>query len=114
MSPCSPPRSPSSYGRRTCVVGRARASAMYVLCDGKRCDCSALRHRRDGYEFDMARERAPWAVRATNATTGALGSLPAIAGAVLIILVWAVSGPLFAFSDTWQLMINTFTTLVTF
>jgi len=28
--------------------------------------------------------------------------------------VWALSGPLFGFSDTWQLIINTFTTLVTF
>jgi low affinity Fe/Cu permease len=34
--------------------------------------------------------------------------------AVLTILVWAVTGPLFAFSDTWQLVINTGTTIVTF
>jgi low affinity Fe/Cu permease len=34
--------------------------------------------------------------------------------AVLIILVWAVTGPLFGFSDTWQLVINTGTTIVTF
>jgi low affinity Fe/Cu permease len=34
--------------------------------------------------------------------------------AVLTILVWAVSGPLFGFSDTWQLVINTGTTIVTF
>jgi low affinity Fe/Cu permease len=34
--------------------------------------------------------------------------------AVLTILVWAVSGPLFGFSDTWQLIINTSTTIVTF
>src|SRR5687768_5758437 len=34
--------------------------------------------------------------------------------AVLIIVVWAVSGPLFGFSDTWQLVINTSTTIVTF
>ncbi|MEO7674564.1 MAG: low affinity iron permease family protein [Pyrinomonadaceae bacterium] len=35
-------------------------------------------------------------------------------GAVLIIIVWAVLGPLFGFSDTWQLVINTGTTIVTF
>jgi low affinity Fe/Cu permease len=35
-------------------------------------------------------------------------------GAILVIIVWAVSGPFFGFSDTWQLVINTFTTLVTF
>jgi low affinity Fe/Cu permease len=34
--------------------------------------------------------------------------------AVLVILVWGVSGPLFGFSDTWQLVINTGTTIVTF
>jgi len=34
--------------------------------------------------------------------------------AVLVIVVWAVTGPLFAFSDTWQLVINTGTTIVTF
>ena len=34
--------------------------------------------------------------------------------AVLIILVWAVTGPMFKFSDTWQLVINTGTTIVTF
>jgi low affinity Fe/Cu permease len=34
--------------------------------------------------------------------------------ALAIILVWGVTGPLFAFSDTWQLVINTGTTIVTF
>jgi low affinity Fe/Cu permease len=34
--------------------------------------------------------------------------------AVVIILLWAVTGPLFGFSDTWQLVINTGTTIVTF
>jgi low affinity Fe/Cu permease len=34
--------------------------------------------------------------------------------AVVVILVWAITGPLFGFSDTWQLVINTGTTIVTF
>lgn len=34
--------------------------------------------------------------------------------AVLVVLVWAITGPLFHFSDTWQLVINTGTTIVTF
>jgi len=34
--------------------------------------------------------------------------------AVLVVVVWAVTGPLFGFSDTWQLVINTGTTIVTF
>jgi low affinity Fe/Cu permease len=44
----------------------------------------------------------------------ALGSAWAFAGAVLAILVWIVTGPMFHFSDTWQLVINTATTIVTF
>ena len=38
----------------------------------------------------------------------------AFAGACLVVLVWAVTGPVFHFSDTWQLVINTGTTIVTF
>ena len=34
--------------------------------------------------------------------------------ALLVIVLWAVSGPLFGFSDTWQLVINTSTTIITF
>ena len=36
------------------------------------------------------------------------------AACCLIVVVWAVSGPLFGFSDTWQLVINTGTTIITF
>jgi low affinity Fe/Cu permease len=43
-----------------------------------------------------------------------LGSPWAFAVAVLIIVGWAVTGPIFGFSDTWQLIINTGTTIVTF
>ena len=35
-------------------------------------------------------------------------------GAILIILVWALTGPMFHFSDTWQLVVNTGTTIITF
>jgi low affinity Fe/Cu permease len=43
-----------------------------------------------------------------------LGSAWAFATAVLIILLWLATGPAFHFSDTWQLIINTATTVVTF
>jgi low affinity Fe/Cu permease len=43
-----------------------------------------------------------------------LGSPWAFSFAFLIIVVWAVTGPIFNFSDTWQLIINTGTTIVTF
>ncbi len=43
-----------------------------------------------------------------------LGSAWAFVVAVTIIVVWAITGPAFRFSDTWQLIINTGTTIVTF
>src|SRR5713226_3785869 len=43
-----------------------------------------------------------------------LGSAWAFTAAILIIVTWAVTGPMFHFSDTWQLAINTGTTIVTF
>ena len=45
---------------------------------------------------------------------GWAGRPPAFAIAFLVIIVWALSGPLFGYSDTWQLVINTGTTIVTF
>ena len=43
-----------------------------------------------------------------------LGTAWAFIGAIVIIAVWAMTGPMFHFSDTWQLIINTGTTIVTF
>ncbi len=47
-------------------------------------------------------------------TSRATGSPYAFVAAVSVVLVWVISGPLFGFSDTWQLVINTGTTIVTF
>jgi len=47
-------------------------------------------------------------------SAAAMGSPWAFTSAVAIILLWAVTGPLFKFSDSWQLAINTGTTIVTF
>jgi low affinity Fe/Cu permease len=50
---------------------------------------------------------------ASRATRWA-GSPTAFCGALLVVVVWAVTGPLFGFSESWQLVINTGTTIVTF
>ena len=50
---------------------------------------------------------AKWAARAT-------GKPGTFIGAASIIVLWALSGPIFDFSDTWQLVINTGTTIITF
>jgi low affinity Fe/Cu permease len=47
-------------------------------------------------------------------TSQAVGSSWSFILAVLIIFVWAVTGPMFHYSDTWQLVINTGTTIITF
>ncbi|WP_113654771.1 low affinity iron permease family protein [Pedobacter namyangjuensis] len=52
--------------------------------------------------------------RFANIATTFTGSSPAFIAAVLIVLLWAVSGPLFNYSQTWQLVINTGTTIITF
>ena len=46
--------------------------------------------------------------------TQAAGSAKAFVVALAVIVAWAVTGPIFGFSDTWQLVINTGTTIVTF
>jgi len=51
-----------------------------------------------------------FSLKATKAT----GTSTAFIIALAVLIVWAISGPLFHFSDTWQLVINTGTTIVTF
>ena len=50
----------------------------------------------------------------STAVTRWTGSTAAFATALTVIVVWALLGPVFQFSDTWQLVINTGTTIVTF
>jgi low affinity Fe/Cu permease len=52
--------------------------------------------------------------RMACATAHAMGKPIAFLIAAAIVIIWAASGPLFGFSDTWQLVINTSTTIVTF
>jgi low affinity Fe/Cu permease len=52
--------------------------------------------------------------RLATAATMWTGSTAAFVTAVAVIVVWGLTGPLFHFSDTWQLVINTGTTVVTF
>lgn len=52
--------------------------------------------------------------RFSKKVTKATGSPIAFALAILIVIVWAILGPVFGFSDTWQLVINTGTTIITF
>ena len=59
------------------------------------------------------RSRA-WFTRVAKWTAKATGRPLSFTIAIAVIVVWATTGPLFGFSDTWQLIINTGTTIITF
>jgi low affinity Fe/Cu permease len=61
-----------------------------------------------------AKPSRSWFTRFAKATARGAGHPAAFCGALALIALWGVSGPLFGFSDTWQLVINTGTTIVTF
>ena len=58
--------------------------------------------------------RIGWMERFARFATHWAGSATAFVLAVAVVVVWAATGPLFGYSDTWQLVINTGTTVVTF
>ncbi len=58
--------------------------------------------------------KSGWLEHSARLVTVWTGSSQAFACAVSVIIVWALLGPIFHFSDTWQLVINTGTTIVTF
>jgi low affinity Fe/Cu permease len=57
---------------------------------------------------------ASWFTRFTKCTAHFTGQPATFALAALVIAAWAVTGPIFRFSDTWQLVVNTGTTIITF
>ena len=63
----------------------------------------------------MARQgRDDFFTRFTSAIAAAMGHAWVFFIAIILLIVWALSGPLLGFSDTWQLVINTSTTIITF
>jgi low affinity Fe/Cu permease len=62
----------------------------------------------------MAKISSTWYSRAAKEVARLSGRPPVFAIAVALILIWILTGPLFDYSDTWQLVINTGTTIITF
>lgn len=62
----------------------------------------------------MKRKKMSWFTHAAKSASRAAGRPLTFMLALGIVLVWLVSGPIFDFSDTWQLVINTGTTIITF
>lgn len=62
----------------------------------------------------MAKKKSNFFERFSNAATSATGSSGAFFTAISVIIIWGITGPIFGYSDTWQLIINTGTTIITF
>lgn len=60
------------------------------------------------------RPAGDWFGSCSSSVSGWLGSKWGFAGACAIVIFWGCTGPLFHYSDTWQLVINTGTTIITF
>ena len=67
-----------------------------------------------GAAIDGSRQMEKLFTRIANWVAHITGLPLTFAGCCVIVVVWAVSGPFFGFSDTWQLVINTGTTIITF
>jgi low affinity Fe/Cu permease len=74
-------------------------------------EISEAKNQKESAKAKTIRDRF---VDAARFVSDVVGSAWAFAVAIGIVVVWAVSGPMFSFSDTWQLVINTGTTIVTF
>jgi low affinity Fe/Cu permease len=64
--------------------------------------------------MEMKRKNLSWFTRAAKWASHASGRPTTFMIALGVILLWAITGPIFHFSDTWQLVINTSTTIITF
>jgi low affinity Fe/Cu permease len=92
---------------------RASDSAPAAL-DAAAADAAPPKRRRRGLGRHRGNGKPPLLERLAHVATLATGTSVAFAVAVGVVVVWGVTGPLFGFSDTWQLVINTGTTIVTF
>src|SRR6185312_15130421 len=72
---------------------------------------AATRHRQ---EHPMSRSRYDGFRRFAHSVALAVGAPSAFVVAIGLVALWAVTGPVFGYSDTWQLTINTGTTIITF
>ncbi len=62
----------------------------------------------------IGKRKTTWFSRFARAAASAAGRPAAFALAAGVLIIWAICGPIFGYSDTWQLIINTGTTIVTF
>jgi low affinity Fe/Cu permease len=83
------------------------------LCEAGELGLRAKQRARSVNE-DVMISRTSWFARFAQHVSHITGRPTAFVFAVAVILVWSATGPIFGYSDTWQLIINTGTTIVTF
>jgi low affinity Fe/Cu permease len=101
------------------LVEAARETASWGLCTPGRSDDYSMRMQKEKSKqqeesrdfFCVVRDAFRIFARRSSMV---LGSAWIFASAILIIVIWGLTGPMFHYSDTWQLIINTGTTIVTF
>src|SRR5438067_1809005 len=81
---------------------------------GDRAEAAAVAEERADEAAERGSPFRAWFGHVATKVSDAMGSAWAFMVAAFVILVWLVTGPIFGFSDTWQLVINTGTTIVTF
>jgi len=81
---------------------------------GDRAEAAAVAEERADEAAERGSPFRAWFGHVATRASDAMGSAWAFMVAACVILVWLVTGPIFGFSDTWQLVINTGTTIVTF
>jgi low affinity Fe/Cu permease len=81
---------------------------------GERAESAAAAEERRDEAAERVSPFRAWFGHTATRVSEAVGSPWAFSLAFLVIIVWVVTGPVFGFSDTWQLVINTGTTIVTF
>jgi low affinity Fe/Cu permease len=109
---CAPPPSACFGTAQARGTSHAMAGGMHAKLPSAR-----RRARRDihGEHLERARSTSGGPFRRfSRAASSAVGRPWAFVSAVVIVLSWAMLGPLFHYSDTWQLVINTGTTIITF
>ncbi|HEV2249855.1 MAG TPA: low affinity iron permease family protein [Candidatus Limnocylindria bacterium] len=81
---------------------------------GRRAEAAAVAEERVDEAVQRTSPFKAWFGHVATKVSDVTGSVWAFTVALLVILTWIVTGPMFGFSDTWQLVINTGTTIVTF
>src|SRR4029450_5536360 len=82
---------------------------------GKKCNRSRYQSSHCPHPVpEPPMRKLSWFARFAKTTARLTGRPMAFMLAFSVVVVWALSGPLFGFSDTWQLVINTSTTIITF